>query len=708
MCYLDFTSEGRGLLVVRANDNRTNKRYSISVSHRDGSPQLYFRCDWRGVPFLPVSIVDSGRIIELRGRAKARAVNVALAQCFCLSLALLRTPASFSLAACRPVGYKRKEAARFPLTNECLTHLGLLTAGGDPSANVATRADGFSVMNFGSIDCSNVRAAAARTFFETKDRKLVRLATSKEAELEVLKRPLQRFTMDSFILAVAGGAPGAMDLPCCLSNPAAAIKLMAGKSFAVDVKQAAAKDLPPDAKVRVDVDLAVLLITGFSSHFMDFRLVQEAALEVVEPISEFEEFVRSACRPIAEKYVAEAHRQVLRDTPYIRSVMRFSEATHADGYGSVPNDALFAVRYILSTSPLHWRDEQTCVHDSFKDFVQYSSTGKGKFEHCRWAFAADCGKFTLLDGFRDSVSEPTQALVRVSPHMAQECARDVLMAFKVENESPADFAKLIASRGAPTGSYVTIRGNSKLFILSILVLILNRCEREFGIDFATEEIVGAVQVISYLHVHKCGSFAIHQFCCYYFLKVYNSKTRGLSTYVDADIGVLVRTFGGRSSVGLSADEDVEVAAQGSALNAVRASSKVLFDRMMQSSAVAVVGKAFTLHEESTISIGVQVRANGSGMTMLKPVSTHARSVHFGLAALDDAGSLIPSVDGSASVVELPEPLIFETAVNYNVLGLPHVINGTMIRFPKSDDPDMKIRANQNYFQGARYHSSGNF
>ena len=481
--------------MLRANDNSMKRRFSISVSHRDGSPQFNFRCDPNGLPFLPVGIVDNGRRIEVRGRAKARSVGVALAQCFCLSVALLRTRAAFTLAESRPPTFKRQRAGRFPLTNECLTHLGLLTAGGDPLANVSKRADGFSVMNFGSIDCSNVRAAAARTFFETKGRKLVRLATTKEAELEVLKRPLQRFTMDAFVQGVSGGVPGAMDLPCCLTNPAAAIKLMASKSFAVDVKQAAARELPPDAKVRVDVDLAVLLITGFSSQFNDFRVAQVAAAEFAEPVSAFQETVRAACRLLADKYVDQANSSALGDTPFIRAVSTFSEATSPDGFGSVPTDALFAVRYILKNSPAHWRDEQTCVHDSFKEFVKYSSTGKGKFEHCRWAFAADCGNFTLLDGFRDSVSEPTQALVRVQPHMAKECARDVLRAFKVENESPADFAKLMASWGAPTGSYVTIRGNSKLFILATIVLILDRCEHEYGVDFSDAEIVGAVQVI---------------------------------------------------------------------------------------------------------------------------------------------------------------------------------------------------------------------
>jgi hypothetical protein len=180
----------------------------------------------------------------------------------------------------------------------------------------------------------------------------------------------------------------------------------------------------------------------------------------------------------------------------------------------------------------------------------------------------------------------------------------------------------------------------------------------------------------------------------------------LSTYVDAHIGVLVRTLGGRSDIGLSADEDAEVVSQKAALMAIEESAKVLFERMMESSAVAVVGKAFSLHEESTISIGVQVRAAGSGKTMLKPVSVRDHCVLFGVAALDDALSLIPSVDGSALTAELPERMSFETAVNYNVLGLPHVINGTMIRFHKSDDPDQTIRANQNYFQSARYHSTG--
>ena len=143
----------------------------------------------------------------------------------------------------------------------------------------------------------------------------------------------------------------------------------------------------------------------------------------------------------------------------------------------------------------------------------------------------------------------------------------------------------------------------------------------------------------------------------------------------------------------------------------------IYDHFLGSSAAAVVARMYTVHPKSEISWGVQVRAQGSGKTILCPSylvknDEGKGAVQWGRSALEVARCAIPSA--RKSTAELPPPLVYKSAVRYGVLGLPDVLNGFYCRFAdppvggagSAGDSGASITANQCYFQAARYHEAG--
>ena len=144
-----------------------------------------------------------------------------------------------------------------------------------------------------------------------------------------------------------------------------------------------------------------------------------------------------------------------------------------------------------------------------------------------------------------------------------------------------------------------------------------------------------------------------------------------------------------------------------ALAGVDSTAERIYDRFVASSAAAVVADIFVLDPESVMSWGVQVRAPGSGKTILNPsfVVKNADgkgAVQWGPSGLEAARTAIPSARKSTAASP-PPPMVFKSAVPYSVLGLPPVLNGHMYRF---EDPENSIRAAQMYFQAARFHNPG--
>ena len=656
------------------------KRSRISVSSASEMPPAFFTSGDCGMPALPIVLVEGDFCFAPRGKARSRATAVALAQCCCLSLALPHVPASHSLAKFRPE-YQRQRTSCFPLTDQCLAVLGLLSAGGDPSALITDRSDGLGVVRFGSIDCPNVKRASAGNYFDTTDQHYVRGALAKEAELEVTKRALDVISMSEVVRRVAGGVEGVMDVPCRLSNPVAALQFLTRRDFAVDVSASSLAGLPVETTMRVDVDLMIMIATGLSPAWTAFREARASQVVVVAAptaASAFAQQVRAFCAPFASDLAAKAGAFAPRETPYLHAVASFSEATSTSGWGAVPQDALDAVRFIADLCPGEWLRHQTRVNDSFNEFVRYDPKGPHKLEHCR-EILDDPGRWSVVSGFNDHCTEPMGAIVRAPVDILRDVARDVMMAAKLELETPADFAKYMASRYAPKGNMVTVRGNSKLFLLSIVVLTLERSRQEFGADFARGKPVA-------------------------FCRTYNSKTRGLCGVLDCDVEQLTRAVSTLSRLVVGGDEETERARALAALDATTAS---IFQELEKSSAVSVVAKAFTLHSESVIAWGMQARAPGTGVTVLKPAHLGKGGVQFGRHAMHASRLSVPRVRGGTAATPLPSaaPRSVKTAVPYEVLCLPPVLNGFMYRYPVSEaDP---IRADQSYMQAARFHETGN-
>ena len=485
------------------------KRHSIAVGRRTGLPPMIFLCDALGVPYLPVSL-EAGVFGAARrgGMVKAQATGVALVQASCLALALPHLPSNFSLKQLaapvkpkrlppRAMAYVRQRTSRLLLTDQCLAHLGLLLATGDPNAKIGARSDGFSRSNFGRVDCSNLQAAVEGKYFHTTDQHYVRNGVRDEVEKLYFSQKVQIFSMTGFVQKVLGARKaGEMIMPCHLPDPAATISFLTKRDFAVDPSAEAEAALPAETKIHVDVDLAVFLLRGPDSAWASYKLGQLALppAAVAPPPSAFAQKVKACCAPLAQRLFADAHRTAATpDTAYHHAVDSFSAATSAADWGTVPKDALEAASFVLSRCPKHWRDDQCRMNDSFREFVRYDSKGPFKFEHCRSAFL-DADEWTVLAGIADHVSEPVQVLVRAPVHFVREAAVDILAAMKIVNESPSDCAKLRASRSAPAGTFVTVRGNSKLFLLSILLLVMERCETQFGVDLTAGKVIGAVQV----------------------------------------------------------------------------------------------------------------------------------------------------------------------------------------------------------------------
>ncbi len=150
---------------------------------------------------------------------------------------------------------------------------------------------------------------------------------------------------------------------------------------------------------------------------------------------------------------------------------------------------------------------------------------------------------------------------------------------------------------------------------------------------------------------------------------------------------------------------------------VNEAAERIYEKFVASSAAAVVAGIYIVHPCSEISWGVQVRALGSGKTILGPSymvknEEGKGAVQWGQSALEVARCAIPSA--RKSTVVLASPMVYKSAVRYNVLGLPDVLNGFYCRFEdpaaggagSAGDSRVSITANQFYFQAARYHQSG--
>ncbi len=517
MFYVDKATRGRGALLFRAVGHRSVKRRVIAVAEVRGMPAVCFHANVRGGPLLPLSLQQGSSFIDSRGRTRARATGVALAQTCCLALAPPNLPVGFVhksksgptylpvVPSCAQKGstltkYVRQRSGRLQLTPECLAYLGLLAAGGDRNAKIGTRLGGTGVLrvgHFGSVGCRNVEAASRGRFFHTTSQHYVRGGVLEEVEKFFLNKKVHILSMTEFVHKVTGSTkPEAMIMPCHVPDVRAAIKFLTKRDCAVDVSAEAELKLPPDTKIEVDVDLVVLVLTGPDKAWAGYKAGQSAMPPEPAPVkSAFALQVAAVCAPLAARISADAHKTAARATPFFRAVDSFSEANSAAGYGTVPNDALYAAAFTLERCPKHWKDDQCQLVDNFEAFVQYDPKGRHKIEHCRWAFA-DASQWTVLAGISDHVTEPMQGFVRAPVGFVRECARDILAAFKTVNASPADFAKLRAARSAPTGLSVTVRGNCKLFLLSTILLVMERCQSQFGADFATGRVIGAVQVLA--------------------------------------------------------------------------------------------------------------------------------------------------------------------------------------------------------------------
>jgi hypothetical protein len=525
--YVDKTTRGRGAVVFQAVRQRWGKRRFIAVAEVRGMPGVCFHINDRGGPLFPVSLQQGSSFIERSGRARIRATGVALAQTCCLALAPPNLPVGFAhklksgpaylpkATSCAEKGstlakYARQRSGRLQLTPECLTYLGLLAAGGDPSAKIGTRLGGtgvLSVGHFGSVNCPNAQAAASGRFFRTTNQHYVRGGVQEEVENALSRKKVHILSMAAFVQK-AMGSTKAMIMPCHLPDPPATITYLTKRDFAVDVSAEAELKLPPDTKIEVDVDLVVLVLTGPDKAWATYKVGQSAMSPEPAPVkSAFALEVAAVCAPLAARIFADAHKTAARATPFFHAVDSFSAANSAAEWGSVPKDAVYAAAFTLERCPKHWKDDQCQLVDNFEGFVQYDPKGRHKIEHCRWALE-DSSQWTVLAGFSDYVTEPLQGFVRAPVPLVRECARDILDAFKIVNASPADFAKLRAARSAPTGLSVTVRGNCKLFLLSTILLVMERCQSQFGVEFSTGRVFGAVQVFTFVTL-CCRPFLVH-------------------------------------------------------------------------------------------------------------------------------------------------------------------------------------------------------
>jgi hypothetical protein len=198
-------------------------------------------------------------------------------------------------------------------------------------------------------------------------------------------------------------------------------------------------------------------------------------------------------------------------------------------------------------------------------------------------------------------------------------------------------------------------------------------------------------------------------------KVYNSKNRSLCDVVDANADALVQLL--RHVEDDVMDLSVHPFERAEVLSKVTETADRIYENFLSSSAAAVVARMYNVHPKSEISWGVQVRAQGSGKTILCPSylvknDEGKGAVQWGPSALEVARCAIPSA--RKSTVVLQPPLVYKSVVRYGVLGLPDVLNGFYCRF---EDPpvggagaagvsEASITANQCYFQAARYHETG--
>jgi hypothetical protein len=499
--YVGEFTKGRAALVYHASLQRFKNRSSVLVTAANG--RIVFHCRAGRTLKLPVSLPDGADALERPGIRMALATGVALAQCSGLPLALPLLSTGFSMATFKR---SRKCAIRLTETEEIM--LGLSKASGDPVPTRPRGGGGFSLVKFGKTDCENCLNGDSGNFIRTTDHNYVRNALTAEAVEFTRNRELDVVSMEQ-VADIVGGGVGETAIPVQLPDPAAAIQLFCEKKHAVDVALSALPTLPPGVNVSVDMDLALFLVSGLSPSWFTSMAAEEELSQSDDSEEEEEEEededdheelpfaakLKLEWAPFVSAQLSDARSAKHQKTPYCHAVEKLSKVTSENaGGGAAKPDALRAIRFVSERAPEDWQNHQFQLNTSLNRIAKYDpKSSSHRIEHCREVVKD--GSYVVVDGLSDHVTEPTQLYVKTTVDEARRALRDLLAASQEAFPSPATLSKAIAGTYAPCGTTVIVRGNPKLFLLAVAVLIL---DRKGVAEEDTGEVHAAIQVVDAL------------------------------------------------------------------------------------------------------------------------------------------------------------------------------------------------------------------
>ena len=502
--YVGESTKGRAAVVYDAMLKRFSNHRSALATAANG--RIVFHCDKTGRSTMPpVSLPDGADAFERPSKRMALATGVALAYCSGLPLALPLLSLDFSMRT-----VKRSRLLQLRLTGSEEIMLGVSGPLGDPVPTRRLGGGGFSLVNFGNTDCPNCVNGDSGNFIQTKSHNYVRSALTAEAVAFTQNRELAVMSMED-VADIVGGGVGKTAFPVQLPDPAAAIQLFCKKKHAVDVALSALPTLPPDTKVSVDMDLAVILVSGLSPNWFASIAAEEAqpqsAGEDAQPKSTFADELQAAWAPLVSDLLIDALAAKHQETPYCHAVKNLSKATTENASRAAKSDALRAIRFVSQWAPEHWQNDQFRLNTSLNRIVEYDPKGSHRIEHCREVLAD--GSYVVVDGLFDHVTEPTQLYVKTTVAHAREALRDLLAASQEAFPSPATLSKAIAGTYAPCGTTVIVRGNPKLFLLAVAVLIL---DRKGVAEEDTGEVHAAIQVFGHAPILPLFNFSLNSPC----------------------------------------------------------------------------------------------------------------------------------------------------------------------------------------------------